>query len=377
MRVEQQHWNRQRGWLASSAERQEDAHLVLAFGAPAAIGQTSVWTDLRAKWPRARIVGCSTAGEIIGTEVIDDSVVATAFWFARSRVECESVLLKDFEDSRAAGAALAAKLAPHGLRHVFLVSEGLKVNGSELVRGMVQCLPPQVALTGGLAGDGKRFERTLVSLDNPPDGGCIVAIGFYGAGLRIGFGSLGGWDPFGPERLVTRSRGAVVYELDGHPALSLYKSYLGEHAAQLPSSGLLFPLTVRQGAERGVVRTILAVDEGAQSVTFAGDVPEGAYGRLMRANFDRLVDGASDAARTGYEALGGATPDVAILVSCVGRKLVLQQRIEEEVEGVRDALGERTVLTGFYSYGEIAPFTARAPCELHNQTMTVTTLLEE
>lgn len=377
MRVEQQNWNRQRGWIGSTPERHEDAHLVLAFGAPAAIGQSSIWTELREKWPKARIVGCSTAGEIAGTEVRDDSVVATAFWFARSRVECVTVQLKDFEDSRAAGIALSKRLDPDGLRHVFLVSDGLKVNGSELVRGMVLGLPPQVALTGGLAGDGSRFEHTLVALDGPPDGACIVAIGFYGAGLRIGFGSLGGWDPFGPERLVTRSRGAVLYELDGQPALSLYKSYLGEHAARLPSSGLLFPLTVRQGSDRGVVRTILAIDEAAQSVTFAGDVPEGAYGRLMRANFDRLVDGASGAARTSYEALGSASPDVAILVSCVGRKLVLQQRIEEEVEGVRDALGARTVLTGFYSYGEISPFVASAPCELHNQTMTVTTFLEE
>lgn len=378
MRVEQQNWNKQSGWIASTPDRHEDAHLVLAFGAPAAIGQTSLWTELRTKWPKARIVGCSTAGEITGTEVKDDSVVATAFWFARSRVECASVQLKDFEHSRAAGIALSGKLDPNGLRHVFLLSDGLKVNGSELVRGMVQGLPPQVALTGGLAGDGSRFEHTLVALDAPPDGERIVAVGFYGAGLRIGFGSLGGWDPFGPERLVTRSSGAVLYELDGQPALELYKTYLGaEYAAKLPSSGLLFPLTVRQGSERGVVRTILAVDESAQSLTFAGDVPEGAFGRLMRANFDRLVDGASGAARTSYDALGGESPDVAILVSCVGRKLVLQQRIEEEVEGVRNVLGARTLLTGFYSYGEISPFVASAPCELHNQTMTVTTFLEE
>jgi len=195
--------------------------------------------------------------------------------------------------------------------------------------------------------------------------------------LRVGFGSLGGWDPFGPERRVTRSEGNILYELDGSPALDLYEQYLGEHAAGLPASGLLFPLTVRQHREeQGVVRTILAVNQATRSLTFAGDVPNGYYARLMRANFDRLLDGATGAAQTCFEAIGSRTPDVAILISCVGRKLVLKQRIEEEVESVQRVLGSEAVLTGFYSYGEISPFAPSARCELHNQTMTITTLSE-
>jgi len=98
---------------------------------------------------------------------------------------------------------------------------------------------------------------------------------------------------------------------------------------------------------------------------------------LMRANSERLVEGAAGAALTSAGALRGQAPDVAILISCVGRKLLLQQRIEEEVEIVRQTLGRRPVLTGFYSYGEIAPFTPTARSELHNQTMTITTLLED
>jgi hypothetical protein len=195
--------------------------------------------------------------------------------------------------------------------------------------------------------------------------------------LRVGYGSLGGWDPFGPERLITRSKGNVLYELDGHSALELYKKYLGEHAQGLPATGLLFPLSLRvKAGETGVVRTILSVNEQEQSMTFAGDVPEGAYARLMKANFDRLIDGAIGAAKTSYQAIGSTSPDLAVLISCVGRKLILKQRIEEEVEGVRDILGERTVLTGFYSYGEISPFAPGAKCELHNQTMTITTFSE-
>ena len=192
----------------------------------------------------------------------------------------------------------------------------------------------------------------------------------------MGFGSLGGWDAFGPERLVTRSAANILYELDGQPALALYKKYLGEHAKDLPASGLLFPLSLKNAAGESVVRTILGVNEAEHSLTFAGDLPQGGHVRLMKANFDRLIDGAVGAAQTSYEAMGKTSPELALLISCVGRKLVLKQRIEEEVEGVQDILGQEAVLAGFYSYGEISPFNPSAACELHNQTMTITTLSE-
>jgi hypothetical protein len=285
--------------------------------------------------------------------------------------------MSEMAESFQAGEKLAAALDHNDLVHVFVISDGLKVNGSELVKGLTKNLPPNVAVTGGLAGDGPRFQQTLVCLDGEPEEGKIAVLGFYGKRLKVGYGSMGGWDPFGPERLITLSKANILYELDGHSALELYKEYLGEHAASLPASGLLFPLSLRvKDNDTPIVRTILAVDEKAQSMTFAGDVAEGAYARFMKANFERLVDGASDAAKTSYEAIGSTSPDLAILISCVGRKLVLKQRIEEEVESVRDVLGEGATLTGFYSYGEISPFTPSAKCELHNQTMTITTFSE-
>jgi hypothetical protein len=89
-----------------------------------------------------------------------------------------------------------------------------------------------------------------------------------------------------------------------------------------------------------------------------------------------LIDGAVEAAKRSHEGLYDTAPDLAILISCVGRKLILKQRVEEEVEGVHDILGDKTVYTGFYSYGEICPFSRGQKCELHNQTMTITTLSE-
>jgi hypothetical protein len=264
-----------------------------------------------------------------------------------------------------------------GLTHVLVLSDGLKVNGTELVRGLRGSLPGAVAVTGGLAGDGPDFLQTLVCSNDAPAEGRVAAVGFYGERLRIGYGSLGGWDAFGPERLITRSRSNVLYELDGHSALELYKQYLGDHAAGLPATALRFPLALRSEQEGySVVRTVLSIDEKEQSMTFAGDMPQGTYARLMKANFDRLIDGAAGAARAGLEGLGSFQPELAVLISCVGRKLVLKQRVEEEVEGVREVLGARPALTGFYSYGEICPHGAVTRCELHNQTMTITAFCE-
>lgn len=377
VRLEQTLWDDHAGWPASQdSALGEAARLVLVFGSGRLLESGAV-TSLQARYPNARLFGCSTAGEIQGTQVRDGSLVATAIQFASTRFESARVDIALFPDSGAAGRALAAGLSHSGLRHVIVLSDGLHVNGSELVAGLTAGLPTGVALTGGLSADGADFRRTLVLCDGEAREGAVVALGFYGERLRVGYGSLGGWDSFGPERMITRSVGNVLFELDGRPALDLYRSYLGEHAAQLPASGLLFPLNVRgQTSGDAVVRTILGIDETAGSLTFAGDVPQGSWARLMMANFDRLIDGAAQAARVCDTGLHQSRPELALLISCVGRKLLLQQRIEEEVEAVREVLGPQTPLAGFYSYGEISPFNASARCELHNQTMTITTLTE-
>lgn len=353
-----------------------NAGLVLYFGGRAVLEDPELYRHLRRNHPDAIIMGCSTAGEIMDTRVTDGTVVATAIQFDNTRLQLAVATVDETADSRSAGQRLAESLDAPGLMHVFVLSDGLHVNGTELVAGLRSRLPAGVVSTGGLSGDGASFGRTLVGANEPAAERRVAALGFYGERLRVGFGSLGGWDPFGPERLITRSSGNVLYELDGESALTLYKKYLGEHAIGLPATGLLFPLTLRMAEhESPVVRTILGVNEAEQSLTFAGDMPEGAYARLMKANFERLIDGAIGAAHIS-QSHSASPPQLAILISCVGRKLVLKQRIEEEVEGVRDVLGEGTVLTGFYSYGEISPHTPTAKCELHNQTMTITTLSE-
>ncbi len=378
MKIEQRCWTAGQGWgPAAPGAMKDPAHLVLVFGATSLLRDHDHLTRLRNIYPGAHILGCSTAGEIYGTRVLDESLVVTAVHFESTRIQGAKIKLDTVTSSRDAGERLARHLKPEGLVHVVALSDGLKVNGSDLVKGLVANLPKHVSVTGGLSGDGARFQETLVAWDGPAEPDTVAILGLYGERIRVGYGSLGGWDSFGPERLITRSDGNVLYELDGRSALELYKEYLGEHAKGLPATGLLFPLSLRRrDAETGVVRTILSVDEQHQSMTFAGDIPTGSYARLMKANFDRLIDGAVTAAKTSAQAIGPFGVDLALLVSCVGRKMVLSQRIEEEVEGVRDVVGDQATLAGFYSYGEISPFTPSATCELHNQTMTITTLSE-
>ncbi len=380
MQVQQYWWKESKGWRPNLLEKIEpDVQLVLVFGSTAVLQNQEILEPIKTIYPEATFLGCSTAGEICGTQVFDDSLVVTAIQFYRTRLQGAKIKLdrQAAESSFQAGERLAKSLPFTDLTHVFLLSDGLAVNGSELVKGLAHQLPPSVTITGGLAGDGASFAKTLVLWDGVAEVDTIAAVGFYGEALRVGYGSLGGWSPFGPERRITKSQGNILYELDGESALSLYKKYLGEQAAGLPATGLLFPLGLRlEQGEELLVRTILAVNEVDQSLTFAGDVPEGALVQLMKASFDNLVAGAIAAATTSYVATEQTAPELAILISCVGRKLVLKQQVEEEVEGVQSVLGVQSAMTGFYSYGEISPFKPGVPCELHNQTMTITTFTE-
>jgi hypothetical protein len=204
--------------------------------------------------------------------------VAAAIGFDSTRLRLIAREIGDSRQSRSCGEAIGRALSEEDLAGVFVLSDGLNVNGSELVNGLATAIGPGIPLTGGLAGDGARFAETLVGGDCVPRQRMVVGVGFYGNAIRIGHGSAGGWDLFGPRRQVTRSTGNVLFELDGEPALDLYERYLGpEDSKGLPGSALLFPIQVHDAArpDSSVVRTVLAVDHEARSMTFAGDVPQG------------------------------------------------------------------------------------------------------
>jgi len=380
MQSQQITWNPRAGWTQIKAEP-ESVSLVFYFGKRELLSCGARYRELREMFPSAHILGCSTGGQINNDDIGDDEIVAAAVHFDSTRLRLVSHDITDAQQSRGCGEKIGRALSGKEFAAVFVLSDGLNVNGSELVGGLVTTIGTGIPVTGGLAGDGANFAETIVGGDCVPRPRMVVGIGFYGSAIRIGHGSAGGWDLFGPRRQVTKSVGNVLFELDGEPALDLYERYLGpEDSKGLPGSALLYPIQVHDTdrPDSSVVRTVLAVDHTSRSMTFAGDVPQGWTAQLMRGNFDRLAEGAADAARQARFGLGENLENdhFSILVSCIGRRLLMGQRTTDETEAAGAELGPDTLRFGFNSYGEISPHAQSGICELHNQTMTVTSFAE-
>lgn len=378
MKIQQLHFNP----LCETVETTENfdsskSQLVMVFGSIKLVSDALYFNTIKEKYPIANIVTISDCGQIIRDEVFDDSIMSTALQFEQSTNKVLSFNIKHFEDSKALGKKIATDFSKENLRLILVLADGILVNGSDLVEGLRSNLPSEVIVTGGLAGDNAAFVETKVGLNNLPQSGEVAAIAFYGDKLKVGFGSFGGFDAFGPERKVTKSIKNVVYEIDGTNALDLYKSYFGKYASEFPGSALPFPLGIISADNEPLVRTILGIDETQKSITFAGNINEGDTVRVMKANFSKLFDAATTSATKSLTPFNNQNPAFALLISCVGRKMILNERVDEEIETTRGILGEKTIISGFYSYGEISPLSNKVSCELFNQTMTITTLGED
>ena len=364
-------------WITSLEGVLEEVDIVFTFGDREIFKDPKVYRELKSLYPDAHIVGCTSSGNILGDSLSDASMVASAVSFSSSKVAVSVEDFKDGDNQALVSQKLIDKLPKEGLKHVFILSDGLNMNGSSLAKGANEALEYKVPITGGLAGDDAAFEETWVIANDVAKDYRVVAVGFYGESLHVMSGCYGGWKEFGVQRKITKSVDNIVYEVDGQPALALYKTYLGEYAKELPSSGLRFPFSIKEKEDdHAVVRSVLAVNEEEQSLIFAGDVPEGHYARLMKTGVDGLIEGAEIAAQNANR--NNQKDALGLVVSCVGRRLVLNQLTDEELEGISTILGENVNLIGFYSYGELAPFSNEImSCQLHNQTLTLTTIYEE
>lgn len=381
MKLETFTYKSNEGWsIKTFPDLDSEQTLILIFAAPEMMNDPSPIQELCHHYPTSKIIGCSSAGEISGSHIYDKSLSIAVARFEKTLLKVARADINNMEKSFQAGEYISHELKKDDLKGIFVLSNGLLVNGSELVRGLNTVSDENVVISGGLAGDGPRYKETWTIFKGEIFKNSIAAVGFYGDNIQIGFSSRGGWDVFGLERYITRSKNNILYELDGQPALRLYKEYLGEKANELPSSGLFFPLAIRQNQtdQTPLVRTIAAINEEDQSLTFAGDVPTGYLAQLMRANFDRLIASAGDAGEDAINKIKKLKegPTLSIAISCIGRRLLLGERTEEEVQAVLDSLPKGTKQVGFYSYGELSP-TIPGTCDFHNQTMTLTTLSEK
>lgn len=363
--------------LFSSTDFQADqANLVLAFAERTTLDTLKPYTELKQRFPNASIVISSASGQISNCKLVEEKMVVTAIQFEHTPLKVIEIQVDPTHTKSYLGERVKNELATTELTALLVLSEGSFVNGTDLIEELRAETNHQTPIFGGIAGDGYLFEKTIVGLNRDAVANTIVIIGFYGNRLQFGFGSEGGWSDFGPEREVTMSAKNKVFKIGDRYALDIYKEYLGKYAEELPGSSLYFPLSMKEFPEsEPVVRTILSIDEVEKSMTFAGNLPEGALVKFMKANSDKLID-ASYKAATSSELVSKETNKMALLISCVGRKIVLGDRVEEEIEAVREVLGKDVLLFGFYSYGEITPNTKKVGCDLQNQTMTITTLFE-
>ncbi|KKN56114.1 hypothetical protein LCGC14_0575470 [marine sediment metagenome] len=354
-----------------------EANWVLVFGSITRFKERNFGSILQKRYPNAQIIGCTTSGEITEDGAHDDSLHITAMLWERSLLKFVVKPVNSMAQSHALGAQIANELTQNDLKGVFVLSDGLNVNGSELVEGLQEVLP-EIPITGGLAGDNAAFTQTLLLNNDKVQDKVVIAVGIYGKDAVVTSGALGGWSPYGPPRKITRSLKNVVFELDNNPALPLYKMYIGYYANTLPASGLNFPFAIMSEDKKiTVIRTLLGVDEKNNSLTFAGNVAEGSTVRFLKSDHDQLVNGASDAARQILNKdININDRALAICVSCVGRKLVMQEQVSDEVFAVQRLLGVQTGITGFYSNGEICSGERDGESMLHNQTMTIAYLSE-
>ncbi|MCU0323437.1 MAG: FIST C-terminal domain-containing protein [Chitinophagaceae bacterium] len=350
--------------------------LLLVFCERNILENRNVYQELHQLYPTANVILCTTSGEIFQKYITNNSTIVAALEFEKTALHFSTANIQSFNNSYELGKFAAQSLPQENLKYVLVISDGNKINGTELTEAITDTLGNNVLVTGGLAGDQARFEKTLVGFNDHLLEGNLVLAGFYGNNIQVSHGLKGGWDVFGPERTITKSSGNVLYEIDHQNALDLYKKYLGKYAAELPGSALLFPLAIKNTAnDEPLVRTILSIDEQASSMTFAGNMPLGSGVRFMKANFDKLIQSAGIAANNAIEQNNHA-PNFALFISCVGRKLALGNRAEEEVEAAADLLGNANI-AGFYSYGEISPHQNGTCSNLHNQTITITTFSEQ
>jgi len=354
--------------------------LILCFARPGFFAQPQL-KSLKSQFPKSQVVGCSTAGNIAGDAIEDDVVVATFCQFEATQVVCRDFSVGAGGASVATGLAIASEFGRiPDVKHIFILSEDLKINGASLVRTVadeLKRLGSTASVSGGMAGTGPDFGLSETVFQDTIAAQRVVAVALAGAQLQVTSAAGAGWDRFGPQRMITKSQGNLLLEIDGRPALDLYSEYLGpELTKSLPGSAILFPLAVEIDGMPDVIRSVLGMDFQTKAMAFAAEVPEGAKAFIMKCSFEKLITAAKIAAQEALRGQPQDKPLLAVVVSCVGRRIVLGEKCEDELEIVRSILPKHSTMCGFYSNGEVSALPHQG-VQYHNETFSLTLLSEK
>lgn len=352
---------------------------LFVFAAPSVFRDAETRALLTEKLSGKTAVGCSTAGEIACGGMSEDSVSLLAIRFDNVRARTAGVQLIRRELSFTAGKEIGELLREPNLKALFLFGPGTNVNGTGLIEGVESSIGGRTLISGGLAADGMGFRETFTLTGGSVYTDHVVALALYGDDLVVSNGSEGGWRPFGPARKVTKIDQTDLLELDGKPALRLYKQYLGEKARELPASGLSYPFGILRPDRTmsNIIRSAVAIDVEREALILAGELREGTQVCLMHTDTDALTQGAAQAAAEALRThAGGEEGGCALVVSCIGRKYVYGFDVDEEIETIVDSFLPQTPVAGFYSYGEVFTNLSTGRPEFRNQTITITYITE-
>lgn len=327
------------------------------------------------------LLGCCTGGLIMPTGIMPMGVGLLALGGAD--FELALAIAPGLSTTPAASAETvaealeAAQLDPAAERNnvALIFTDGL--TGSLAMDAAIQSaaavLGPLCPLFGGAAGDSLNYGHTVLFAGDRIMSDALVAAQISSA-APIGVGVRHGWRPASRRMAVTRSSGNLLYELDGRPALEIYRELLPNETITPDNFRMIsryHPIGFVQAGSEPLVRLPLAVtDDGALSCV--GTLPGDAFAYIMEGNPGSLIEAAAVAAERAMAALEGKPPAVAIVINCVTRPPLLGDQSQAEIDRIRSVLGATTPFIGMYSFGEIAA--DDGPPAFHNKTVAVCVL---
>ncbi|OIO50349.1 hypothetical protein COX74_02945 [bacterium (Candidatus Gribaldobacteria) CG_4_10_14_0_2_um_filter_41_16] len=358
------------------------ANLLVVF-ATVNYSQEEVLKGVKLLAKDALVVGCSGLRCISNNHGFDKGVAVMA-------ISSDDIILKSAvgvnaqKDSYAAGHSLAKNLVDQATAVLMIFMDAVGVNGSAVVRGILDGSRKNLPIIGGMASDASTFTKTYEYHQGEALSDAVVGVAMSGK-ISFGIGVQHGWQSIGLPVTVTKSEGATIKEINGKPAIKFFEEYFGaEEAKQLykPLSRIcyVYPLGMSvEGSDELLIRIAFVANEKGELVC-AGEIPQGSQIRLMLGDYEKAIEAAQEAAKKAKQQLKGATPKAALVFNCAARYMLLGKRADEEIQAIQSVLGGNIPLIGFYTYGEQAPLRGDVgpTCSslFHNETMTMILLGE-
>ncbi|QDT05737.1 FIST N domain protein [Rubripirellula lacrimiformis] len=363
------------GWSAPFPKVDSKNTLVLVFAACEFCTDQDPLLEIQNAYPNSAVAGCGTRGQVFEGDLQTQSISVGIIRFRSTTIKTAFAPVESFDQSRQAGVKLAEGIADPLLSGVLLFADGLLTEATDLVRGIQEVLPPNIPIAGGMASD-HSLEHTWVYQQGQAVHGMACAIGLIGDKVEMACATGGGWKLIGEERTATRTSHKTIFEIDGRPALDVYKEHIGPEAiAGLPQSVIRFPIALKMDLHE-VVRDVMGFDEETGAMHLAGDAPQGIGIQFMTTTPEEILDGVDEAVeRLLMQTLGVNADALCVCISCSGRGEILGDQTSEEPRLLQELLGKDVKQVGMYAFGEISTTTSGYP-QNHNQTMTVAIIRE-